>query len=51
MIVFTPKTKSTPEAKEAEDNRFERIRKAAGEKRRKADTDSAPKTTEDKRLL
>lgn len=40
MISYVKKTDTHPVAKDAEDNRFERIHKAAGEKRRKSDGDS-----------
>ena len=39
MITSTPKTIAPPVLDEPEENRFERIRKAAAERHRKADTD------------
>jgi hypothetical protein len=39
MITYVKKTDMHPVAKETEDNRFEQIRKAATEKRRKSDAD------------
>ena len=50
MIAYQPKPVS-PGIKETEENRFERIRKEAAERHRKADTDGkrrrARQTTED----
>jgi hypothetical protein len=39
MITFTPKTNVPSVLDETEENRFERIRKEAAERHRKADTD------------
>jgi hypothetical protein len=55
MITFEPKTDVPPALEKIEENRFERIRKIAVERRRKSDTDGARRrarqTVEDKRLL
>ena len=55
MITFVPKTDVPPALEETEENRFERIRKAAAERRRKSDTDGtrrrARQTAEDNRLI
>ena len=57
MISFERKKSDLPQpvAGDAEQNRFERIRKLAAEKHRKADGDRAPRrdrqTAEDKRLI
>ena len=54
MITFVPKTDVPPALEETEENRFERIRKAA-ERHRKSDTDGtrrrARQTVEDNRLI
>lgn len=54
MIAYVKKTVSKP-ATEDNENHFENIRKAAAERRRKADTDGtcrrARQTAEDNRLL
>ena len=41
MITFVKKTEPQPVLKETEDNRFERIRKAALKQRQNTDTDEA----------
>lgn len=55
MISFVKKAELQPLAKEAGDNRFEQIRKAAAEQHKKSDTDGARRrerqTAEDKRLI
>ena len=55
MITFVPKTDVPPALEETEENRFERIRKAAAERHRKSDTDGtrrrARQTAEDNRLI
>jgi hypothetical protein len=55
MITFEPKTDVPPALEEPEENRFERIRKAAAERHRKSDTDGtrrrARQTAEDNRLI
>jgi hypothetical protein len=58
MIAFVKKSDlplPLPVPGETEENRFERIRKAAAERRRKADTDGtrrrARQTAEDNRLI
>ena len=54
MIAFVQKTDVPPVLDETEENRFERIRKAAAERHRKSDTDGtrrrARQTAEDNRL-
>jgi hypothetical protein len=54
MITFEPKAEVPPALEETEENRFERIRKAA-ERHRKSDTDGtrrrARQTAEDNRLI
>jgi hypothetical protein len=54
MITFEPKAEVPPALEETEENRFERIRKAA-ERHRKSDTDGtrrrARQTAEDNRLV
>ena len=55
MITFVPKTDVLTALEDTEENRFERIRKAAAERRRKPDTDGtrrrARQTAEDSRLI
>ena len=55
MITFTPKTNVPSELDETEENRFDRIRKEAAERHRKADTDGTRRrdrqTAEDNRLI
>lgn len=55
MISYVKKTDAPLSPKEAEDNRFEQIRKAAAERHRKSDTDDtlrrARQTAEDNRLI
>lgn len=56
MITFTKKTDApAPASDETEENRFERIRKAAAEKHKKSSVDGASRgsrpTAEDKRLI
>ena len=55
MITFVKKAEPQPVPDESEDNRFERIRKAALERQRKSDTDRtrrrARQTAEDNRLI
>ncbi|MEQ9247341.1 MAG: hypothetical protein RLO21_15255 [Nitratireductor sp.] len=55
MITFIKKTEPQPVPDTSEENRFEQIRKAAKEKHRKSDTDSARRrarqTAEDNRLI
>ena len=55
MITFGPKTDVPPALEETEENRFERIRKAAAERRRKSDNDAtrrrARQAAEDNRLI
>ncbi len=55
MITFEPKTDVAPALEETEENRFERIRKAAAERHRKSDTDGtrrrARQSAEDNRLI
>ncbi|HEV2505146.1 MAG TPA: hypothetical protein VGV39_18870 [Mesorhizobium sp.] len=53
MIIYTKKIEPKPATEENEQNRFENIRKAVGEQRKKADADRAPRgaqqTAENKR--
>ena len=55
MIAFVKKAEPQPLPKEAEDNRFEQIRKAAAKRHKKSDTDGtrrrARQTAEDNRLI
>lgn len=55
MITFVKKTELQPAPDPSEENRFDQIRKAAKEKHRKSDTDSARRrarqTDEDNRLI
>lgn len=55
MISYVKKTETQPSAKDAEENRFEQIRKAAAERHRKSDTDGARRrereTVENNRLI
>ncbi|MEQ1940395.1 hypothetical protein ABMA46_19300 [Mesorhizobium sp. CN5-321] len=55
MIVYMKKIDPKPATEDNEQNRFESIRKAAAERRRKADTDGtrrrARQTVEDNRLI
>ncbi|WP_164480453.1 hypothetical protein [Mesorhizobium sp. Root552] len=55
MILFGKKTDTQPTFKQIEENRFEQIRKAAAERRRKSDTDGtrrrARQKAEDNRLI
>ena len=55
MTNSVKKTDPRPATKENEQNRFQNIRKAAAERRRKADTDGtrrrARQTAEDNRLI
>jgi hypothetical protein len=55
MITYGPKTKVPSVLDETEENRFERIRKEAAERHRKADTDGTRRrdrqTAEDNRLI
>jgi hypothetical protein len=55
MIPLVKKAEPRPVPKQAEDNRFEQIRKAAAERHKKSDTDGtrrrARQTAEDNRLV
>jgi len=55
MMSFVTKTDPQSPSKETEDNRFEQIRKAAAERRKKSDRDkarvAARQTAKDSRLL
>jgi hypothetical protein len=55
MITYVKNADPVPAPEETEENRFERIRKAAAERHRKADTDGtrrrARQTAEDNRLI
>jgi hypothetical protein len=55
MIIYAKKTELKPATEESEQNRFEDIRKAAADRRKKADTDGtlrrARQRAEDNRLL
>jgi hypothetical protein len=55
MITYGPKTNVPSVLDEPEENRFERIRKEAAERHRKADTDGTRRrdrqTAEDNRLI
>lgn len=55
MIAYGPKPNVPPVPEETEENRFERIRKEAAERHRKADTDGTRRrdrqTAEDNRLM
>lgn len=55
MIAFVKKTDAQPAPEQAEENRFEQIRKAAAERHRKADTDGTRRRdrqkAEDNRLI
>jgi hypothetical protein len=55
MISFAKPTEPQPSPKEADDNRFEQIRKAAADRHKKSDTDGtrrrARQTAEDNRLI
>lgn len=55
MISFVKKTETQPSPKDAEENRFEQIRKAAAERHRKSDTDGTRRrereTVENNRLI
>jgi hypothetical protein len=55
MIAFEKKSITPPDAKEAQENRFEQIRRQAAERHRKSDTDGARRrakqTSEDNRLI
>jgi len=54
MITFAPKPNAAPATEAAEENRFDRIRRLAAEKHRKADaaiTCQDPQKAEDKRPM
>ena len=55
MISFTKKPAPQPSPRDAEDNRFEQIRKAAAERHKKSDTDGTRRRdrqkAEDNRLI
>lgn len=55
MISFVKKTTDSPSPAEADDNRFEQIRKTAAEKRKKSDSGGeqrrARQATEDDRVI
>jgi hypothetical protein len=55
MIAFTPKQAPQPSPTDADDNRFEQIRKVAAERHKKSDTDGRRRRdrqkAEDNRLI